>query len=696
MKSGTLIRGMQLSYKGIHYIVVNKLSSGEYQLQNIKRGNFIPMSALDVAHNMFTGDLCILVGDEKKHINDVDDINLLPDDAIKEAEKRKIYVENALRDTFEERTRNGLQNSTNATAEEIIDRKKPPSISTLYRWINSYLKNDKSIKSLIPKRCLIKGLSRIDKRVQKIIDTSYKDYYLTLEKPTVEALYKKICSDIFEKNKKIEVAEKMLPLPSIRTVYRRVSEASEYEKMLNREGEKTAIAKFLVGKHFKPPTRILERVEMDHTKLDVMVVHDENFKLLGRPWITIAIDVFSRSICGFYVSFEDPSIHNAMECLIHCIMPKKYVKKKYQMIKNPWDNYGMPEVVVCDNGDGFQSESMARACSDVGIHLLLSPPGYAWERGTIERFNGTLNTELIHLLPGTTRSNIAEKNEYNSKKHAGIKFSTLIKAIHIYIIDDYHQDFHEGIKDYPNEVWTLGAKKYEPRPFPKPEKLPSLMARIERRDLTNRGILFKYLRYNCDELIELFKEYGKIQVEFKFISSDMSKIYVVHPEKHTFIPTPALDQDYTKDLSLWQHQKAIDLNNEKRRRRNLEGIVKANKEIRDAVAHDIQEFSEYTAKMAKWKRIRQDNSTDGSGHSGQKKDEKEVAAKTVEKIPEKNARNPKKPNNESKSNTKRKTVNKPKKSQKPTLPQPPIPRRKAPIVAPSDIDGWSFDYRDRI
>ena len=415
MKSGTLIRGMQLSYKGIHYIVVNKLSSGEYQLQNIKRGNFIPMSVLDVAHNMFTGDLRILVGDEKKHINDVDDINLLPDDAIKEAEKREIYVENALRDTFEERTR-----------------------------------------------------------------------------------------------------------------------------------------------------------------------------------------------------------------------------------------------------------------------------------------NGTLNTELIHPLPGTTRSNIAEKNEYNSKKHAGIKFSTLIKAIHIYIIDDYHQDFHEGIKDYPNEVWTLGAKKYEPRPFPKPEKLPSLMARIERRDLTNRGILFKYLRYNCDELIELFKEYGKIQVEFKFISSDMSKIYVVHPEKHTFIPTPALDQDYTKDLSLWQHQKAIDLNNEKRRRRNLEGIVKANKEIRDAVAHDIQEFSEYTAKMAKWKRIRQDNSTDGSGHSGQKKDEKEIAAKTVEKIPEKNARNPKKPNNESKSNTKRKTVNKPKKSQKPTLPQPPIPRRKAPIVAPSDIDGWSFDYRDRI
>ena len=133
MNKGTLTKGMFLSYKGINYIVVNKLSSGEYQLQNEKRGNFISMSALDVAHNMCTGDLRILAGDEENRIIDIGDVNLLPKIALEKGEWRKKYVDNALKDSFEERTYDVLLNSIESTAEEIID-KKPPSLPTLYRW----------------------------------------------------------------------------------------------------------------------------------------------------------------------------------------------------------------------------------------------------------------------------------------------------------------------------------------------------------------------------------------------------------------------------------------------------------------------------------------------------------------------------------------------------------------------------------
>jgi putative transposase len=68
--------------------------------------------------------------------------------------------------------------------------------------------------------------------------------------------------------------------------------------------------------------RPLERVEIDHTLVDTHIVDAKDGGPLGRPWLTIAIDVFTRVVLGFYLALEPPSRLSLALCLRHAILPK--------------------------------------------------------------------------------------------------------------------------------------------------------------------------------------------------------------------------------------------------------------------------------------------------------------------------------------------------------------------------------------
>ena len=49
---------------------------------------------------------------------------------------------------------------------------------------------------------------------------------------------------------------------------------------------------------------VLEVIQIDHTTADVMLLDHANRKPLQRPHLTLAIDVASRVLLGFCVSFD--------------------------------------------------------------------------------------------------------------------------------------------------------------------------------------------------------------------------------------------------------------------------------------------------------------------------------------------------------------------------------------------------------
>jgi len=48
-------------------------------------------------------------------------------------------------------------------------------------------------------------------------------------------------------------------------------------------------------------------VQIDHTPADIILVDSFERKPIGRPWVTLAIDIATRMVTGYYVSFEAPS-----------------------------------------------------------------------------------------------------------------------------------------------------------------------------------------------------------------------------------------------------------------------------------------------------------------------------------------------------------------------------------------------------
>lgn len=64
-------------------------------------------------------------------------------------------------------------------------------------------------------------------------------------------------------------------------------------------------------------------IQIDHTPVDLMLVDDVNRQSIGRPWVTFAIDVYSRMILGYYLSLDAPSETSVAMCIAHAVLPKE-------------------------------------------------------------------------------------------------------------------------------------------------------------------------------------------------------------------------------------------------------------------------------------------------------------------------------------------------------------------------------------
>jgi putative transposase len=122
-------------------------------------------------------------------------------------------------------------------------------------------------------------------------------------------------------------------------------------------------------------SRPLEIVQIDHTKVDIIVVDEETREPIGRPWITLAMDIFTRMVTGFYLTMDDPSGLSVSLCLLHAVFDKSSWLQERE-IDNAWPIAGLPECLHVDNGVDFRSKAFIRACRDVGIKSF-GGPGHA-------------------------------------------------------------------------------------------------------------------------------------------------------------------------------------------------------------------------------------------------------------------------------------------------------------------------------
>jgi putative transposase len=216
-----------------------------------------------------------------------------------------------------------------------------------------------------------------------------------------------------------------------------------------------------------------------------------------------------------------------------------------------------------------------------------------WYKGKIERFLRTLNHDLMHGNPGTTFSNILERDDYDPSKHAVVLLSTFREILHKWIVDVYLQSPHRGIKDTPAHRWQSGTGGLPPPLPPSAATLEIVLGMTVHRVVFHYGIELEGLKYNAPELGELRRRIGPaVKVDLTFDPGDLGHLHVFDPQRATYVHVPAVDQAYARGLSLWQHR--VIRRYAQRRlntRTDLIALAQAKAEIRALVERDFNRKS---------------------------------------------------------------------------------------------------------
>ena len=151
-------------------------------------------------------------------------------------------------------------------------------------------------------------------------------------------------------------------MPTRRLIARMIADIPAFDKHAARYGHDSAVKAFRGVTGHSVTHAPLERAEIDHTLLDLMVVDDQSRLPLGRPSVTACIDCYTRCILGIYIGFNPPSYQSVAACLKDCFLPKVNLQRDYPGIVNEWPAYGVMHNLVVDGGLEFYSASLEQVC----------------------------------------------------------------------------------------------------------------------------------------------------------------------------------------------------------------------------------------------------------------------------------------------------------------------------------------------
>jgi len=478
-------------------------------------------------------------------------------------------------------SRKRLEEAIHDVWKRLKSPEKAPGWVSVYQWKRRFLRAKGDARALVNNyRSRGNRDGRYPAAVIDFCEQSISAKYLCRTRNSMQQTLENALRRVKIENE-LRPACDALPLPTRRLITRMIGNIPSFDKHAARYGHDSAVEAFrgVLGQSVAQAP--LERAEIDHTLLDLMVVDDQSGLPLGRPSVTACIDCYTRCILGIYIGFNPPSYQSVAACLKDCFLPKVNLKRDYPGIVNEWPAYGVMHNLVVDGGLEFYSASLEQVCLSLNINWIAAPRRTAWFKGKIERFLGTMNRAVAQGVPGTTFSNIFEKGDYNPAKHAVITLSTLRKVVRMWIADVYHQQVHRSLQTTPANMWTSSINPEDIRLPDETTQLDVVMGRVESRSLTHKGIEFEGLFYNSPELIELRRKEGaNLTVEIRMNESDIGSIYVLSPKTSKAYTVAALDQDYASGISLWQHKV---IKNYQRQHfdtgQNVDGWLKAKGEI---------------------------------------------------------------------------------------------------------------------
>ncbi|MEE9885521.1 DDE-type integrase/transposase/recombinase [Acinetobacter nosocomialis] len=446
-------------------------------------------------------------------------------------------------------------------AKELEDQ-SPPDPRTVARWIHKYRLHNNDPRAIEKKKSGNHHL-RFSIEIERLIHKGIQDIYLKEElrdgKDVEAYLHGKVLEDNLVKHK----------LPNLRTIQRRINCLDPYVILKAKKGTNAAKkALKAAGRSISSP-HVLALVEIDTHDLDIIII-DESGAILGRPFLSCAIDVHTRTIVGTHISLYPPSALTTM-----CVIKDMVCRPKRGLPG------GVPSQIIPDNGIEFKNNSFARLCETLKITITPSQVGTPNNKPHIESFFRSLTKGIIQKLPGTTFSNPSAKGDYDAVKHAKLTLQEVKNYIEEWINGVYYTEIHSEMNRAPIKAWEDAIKIVKPISL-LPEEANILCRKPHQCTIKNGRVLFDYLHYFSHVLCTL-EEQQLVKVTVLIDEMDLSRVYVVDPtNKHNVIIAESTELEYTQGLNYFAHQEA----------------KKIKKEMAQA---DIQRLGKNANLLARWK-----------------------------------------------------------------------------------------------
>lgn len=426
-------------------------------------------------------------------------------------------------------------------------------VNTVYKWISAYQETG-LLTSLMPKTRSDKGAQRLDLLVEDVIKAVIEEFFLTPQRMPIS----KVCAEVRNRCLRSNVTP-----PHPNTVRNRITAISQSLQLTKRASRRAAEQKFSpIEGSFPGADWPLAVVQIDHTKIDLILVDDVHRRPIGRPWLTLAIDVFSRMVTGFYVSFDPPGALSVGLCIAHSALAKEPWLLRTE-VDGEWPVWGLPRTFHVDNAREFRGQMLDRACQQYGINIEWRPVARPHFGSHIERLLGTLARE-IHTLPGTTFSNPAERGDYPSEQRAVMTLREFETWLTTFVVQVYHRRVHSMLGVSPFEKFQQGILGTATRPG---TGLPARVADEQRlrldflpykeRTIQNYGVVIDEIHYYHDVLRAWINAPDPVHPRhkrkflFRFDPRDLSVIWFWDPVLNAHFPIPYRDTSHPP-VSIWE------------------------------------------------------------------------------------------------------------------------------------------------
>jgi transposase InsO family protein len=361
---------------------------------------------------------------------------------------------------------------------------------TIYDWASKYRQAQRL------HRCGFVGLlphwhqcgnrtKKLPEATRVLLNEFIEDHYETLKQKFKYEVYGELL---------LACERQGIQVPSYKTFAEAINKRPGQQQTIKREGRRRAYAQEMFYWELELTTprhgdRPFEIGHLDHTQLDIELIHSTTGRNLGRPWATFLMDAFSRRLLAVYLTFEAPSYRSCMMVLRECV-------RLHQRL---------PQCLVVDGGSEFKSVYFETLMACYECTKKTRPPGKGRFGSVCERLFGTTNTRFVYNLLGNTqimRHARQVTKSVNPKHPAQWSLPRLYIRLRQWAYDVYETIEHPALGQTPREAFVNGLMRSGERPhrlIPYDEAfhirtLPTTRKGTAKVDV-NRGIKVHYIYY---------------------------------------------------------------------------------------------------------------------------------------------------------------------------------------------------------